>query len=139
MLWIDGFTAEGRKKVLRFMHENEQAMKTVMESKRKAKSITKFGKVEDLQILPGEYRPGARGKLWVWEDGVGREMVPQTIEKDVGFNVHNIREAAKLIGYKDKRGMQMLTRWGATQGTEFFPLNTYGAAITRVRRPKLTP
>ena len=30
MKWIDGFTATGRKKVLRFLHENDMAMTTVM-------------------------------------------------------------------------------------------------------------
>jgi hypothetical protein len=73
MTWIDGFTAAGKAKMRRFLHENDMAMSAVMAKSDNTKG-RKFGKVEDLQILPEEYRPGARGKLWVWEDGVGREM-----------------------------------------------------------------
>ena len=126
MTWIDGFTATGKAKMLRFLHENEMAMSAVM-AKPDNTTGRKFGKVEDFQILPEEYRPGARGKLWVWEDGVGREMKRRKITGDVHYNVPNILKVAEIVGFKDARGLQMLTTWGATQGTELFPLASYGA------------
>ena len=113
MTWIGGFTDVGRKKVLRFLHENDMAIMTVMENgtKRKRK---KCGDVQDVQILPEEYRPGARGKLWVWENGVGKELVKERVDDKVKFNVPNVRAAATLVGFRDARALQMLTEWGAT-------------------------
>jgi hypothetical protein len=126
MQWIDGFTHAGRKKVLRFLHENEMAMMSVMD-KSNNKGSKKFGKVEDVRIETEEYRPGARGKLWVWENGIGRELTAQKIDKDVNFNVPHVMHAATTTGFRDARGLQMLTEWGATHGTEAFPLHSYGA------------
>ena len=108
MKWIDAFTPEGKRKVLRFMHENEMAMARVINPEG-GKQPQTFGKVEDLQVPPEEYRPGARGKIWVWENGVGREYTPEKIGEKVKFKVANIKEAARITGFRDARALQMLT------------------------------
>jgi hypothetical protein len=97
MSWIDGFSKEGRKKVLRFLHENDMAMTAVMEMEGTSKT-RKFGKVEDVLLEQTDYRPGARGKLWVWEDGIGRELTATTIEQKVEFKVGNVCRVAAMVG-----------------------------------------
>ena len=63
----------------------------------------------------------------MWENGECKEMLPAKVEDEVKFNWENVRAVAAIVGYTDGRGLQMLTEYGVTHGTEDFPMSTYGA------------
>ena len=74
--WIDSFLPSARKRVFTFLNDNRQAMEQVAKGAHEAGTQPptgtnlKFGRVEDLAVEQSELRPGARGKLWVWRNGV---------------------------------------------------------------------
>lgn len=82
----------------------------------------KYDRVPGLTIPQAQLRPAARGKIWSWDSGSCKEMGRESIATQVGFNVENLKAAAKAIGFTDDRIMQMITDTGATHGTTNFPL-----------------
>ena len=79
-----------------------------------------FGDVIDLCVTQDDLRLGARGALWDWTSGQCVETISASIAEEAGYNIPNLFEAAKLIGFRDARSMQILTarrdfRWIAMQ------------------------
>ena len=124
--WEGAFLPSGWKKVKQFLNENKQANETVAGKVLNGKPGV-FGDVRDLCVEQVDLRPGARGSLWDWTSGVCRETVPTSIADEVGYNISNVLEAARLIDFQDERSLQMLTEMGSTHGTEGFPLHCYAA------------
>jgi hypothetical protein len=126
--WLDGFLPAARKRVQTYLNDNKQANSAVALSaetwtSNKAAPLA-FGKVKDLYVTQAELRPGARGRLWRWDDGVCTEARATTIRTEVSFNVPNIEQACRDIHFQDLRALQMLTETGASDETTEYPLTS---------------
>jgi hypothetical protein len=126
--WLDGFLPAARKRVQTYLNDNKQANTAVALSasswsSNKAAPFS-FGRVTDLYITQAELRPGARGKLWRWDDGICTETVAMSVRSDVSFNVENVEQACQDINFQDLRALQMLTDTGASDETREFPLSS---------------
>jgi hypothetical protein len=60
--------------------------------------------------------------MWSWESGTCQEIGTVSIANRVGFNVQNVKAAAELVGFRDRRVLQMITDTGVTHGTAGFSL-----------------
>jgi hypothetical protein len=129
--WIDAFLPEARKRVQTFLNDNSQTNRHVAELAHSWLEPTaapfKFGKVEDLIVTQDELRPGARGRLWEWQDGKCFETVQKPITNRLAFNVENVGKACDILQFPDKRAVQMLLHTGGSHGTTNFPLDCYGS------------
>jgi len=126
--WLDGMLPSARKRVHTYLNDNKQAntavaLSAASWSSNKAAPFS-FGRVQDLHITQADLRPGARGRLWRWDDGICTETTASTVRSDVSFNVKNVERACQDINFQDLRALQMLTDTGASDETRDYPLTS---------------
>jgi hypothetical protein len=124
--WKGAFLSTGWNNLQKFLNANVQANDAVAKAAAYDRSV-RFTDVPDLKILQAELRPGARGKLWEWHDGVCVETVARPVQDDAGYHWKNVEKAARLIGFRDGHGLQMTCVYGSSHGTSGFSLTSYAA------------
>ena len=95
-------------------------------TRRNCSDVTaRYDRTPGFSVTQQDVRPAARGKLWCWENGKCCEMLHRTIRQQVGFSWRHVEEAARVVGFKDQRILQMMTSTGATHGTTNFPMTSH--------------
>ena len=133
--WMDAFLPWKKAEVKRFLHANKLANEAA--ARAAADGVHKpFGRVADLRVSQEELRPGARGRIWSWDqDDRCTEVTQSSVSTAVKFNAAHVRRAADEVHFKDRRILQQLLDTGVTHGTSHFPLascagcNHQGAAL----------
>jgi hypothetical protein len=136
--WWSAFLPEARERVRAYLQSNqivnEKVAEAVSEHTTPGQLGPKYadvlpGRVNEVFVSQGDYRPGARGKIWTWESGRCEECVPRSVECEIreagGFSARRLVEIATTLDFPDKRAIQMVASSGASHGTKLFPLNSY--------------
>ena len=73
---IDAFLPSKKEDVRRFLHDNKSA--NVATARAASTGEHKpFGRVADLRVTQDELRPGARGRIWHWDESGRCSHVPR--------------------------------------------------------------
>jgi hypothetical protein len=128
--WESAFLKPAQKKIQNYFTKNDAAARKahraaverrVEGARNNSDRRAKYDRVDGISIQQSELRPAARGRIWSWESGTCQEVGTVSIANRVGFNAQNVKAAAELVGFRDRRVLQMITDTGVTHGTEGFP------------------
>ena len=138
--WIEGFMPAARKKITRFLDQQNQAGNQVAQASANISlmqppgyvyRVPRIRKVEEFVLTENDYRLCCRNTIHTWDHAGTVSEIGNTFHdvKDVlAFNVDNFRTVITILGLRDKDIMQQLLVSGASQQTSNFPLHTICSA-----------